>query len=302
MRNETSTIYFRKQFQDQLAIGLSFLSTEQREQLLKYLSSFIHDGKILNCSQELDISSAFHTYSILKALVGSEKYEQEMLATLKSFDDPSRLDIQSLEVLSASWNLIESQSPDTFLASEIIEKLDGIRCADMGWSHVAKSHCSSTFGTWLAFACFQNLESPIQDELKAIPALNKLKATDGAYSHDIDAEHGSIPSTYFAISLLLAMDEEPDHTLVNWIVQQQADDGGFLAARIMPFGDISSTSYALTALKSLNADIANLRPNIKQFLFDLMPGDGGFSAHCRQAESDIISTYYGLIALGQLEE
>ena len=124
-----------------------------------------------------------------------------------------------------------------------------------------------------------------------------------AYSHiNVMPNHGSIPSTYFAVSIHQALEEQICHKTSNWIMQQQADDGGFLAAHIMPFGDVQSTAQALLSLKLAHVDITSVKSNCLQFLADHLHQNGGFVAHCREQEADATSTFYGLVALGPFDE
>jgi hypothetical protein len=301
MRNDSSAIHFRKELQAVIASGASLLNPEQRQSTIDYLKSSIKGSCFVNALGHIDIINAFYTFACLKALDGAEKYESTLINTLKKCEDPGHMDIQTLEALAASWSLVTQEAPDKFLPSEIADRLEALRCMDGAWSHITRSRHCSVYGTYLAFSAFQCLEKPIPDEAKVIKSLNALKSKDGAFSHEMDSEHGSIPSTYFSIALLKSMEEEPAHQLAHWVLGQQSDDGGFLAARIMPFADTSSTAYGLHALKLMNKNFDHLNTSISEYLNDLILNTGGFSAHCRAPEADVVSTYYGLAALGFLD-
>ena len=302
MRNETSAFYFRKAELDALANGVSLLNQQQRTATSNFLKqSYLKDQKFISVSEDELVSETWYTYSVLKTIEGPEAYEQALYNTIKGIEI-QQLSPQNIEALTAIWSQISNFSPDKFFATDLAEFMEMTRCLDKGWSHVKKSRHSSIFGCWLAFSAYQNLEKAIPDELKILEILNKMRAKDGAFSHQSNSEHGSIPSTYFAISLLKAIEEDISHKTTHWISQQQADDGGFLAAHVMPFGDTQSTAQALMSLKITNWDLSSIKPACLNFLADHLHQNGGFISHCREPESNAQSTYYGLVALGLLDE
>ncbi|WDE98272.1 terpene cyclase/mutase family protein [Lentisphaera profundi] len=302
MRNETSAFYFRESELTALANGASLLSSEQRTSTIKFLQSFITKDLFYNSNSEEQLTLAWHCFTCLKALDGFDKYETILFNSLKHAPNIQHMDLQDLEAFSSCWALIKNHSPDKYLFSDIAEHLNNIRCSDQGWSHIKRAPQSSIYGSWLAFSIFQSIEKAIPDELKVIKLLDSMKAKDEAYAHQRSADHGSVASTYFAICLLKSIEEEPSHKLTHWLNEQQADDGGFVATHIMPFGDINSTALALQSLKLLQADITLLKPAALTYIRDHYQQDGGFIAHCRETTADPSSTYYALMALGHVDD
>ena len=302
MRNETSAFYFRQSELNALANGASLLSQEQRENTIQYLQSYISNN-IFTCDKPEELFNlAWHCFACLKSLDGLSKYEEALFNTLNRAPNIQHMDLQGLEAFTACWSLLKSYSPDKFLASDISEHLLQIRCPDLSWSHIKRSPYSSIYGSWLAFSSYQNIEKPIPEELKVLELLKAMKAKDEAYGHQKEAEHGSIASTYFAICLLKSIEEEPSHQLNHWLGEQQADDGGFLATSIMPFGDIHSTAQALHSLSILGHDLSSIKQSSLAFICDHYQVRGGFTAHCRELHADPSSTYYGLMALGLIDD
>ncbi|MDD7984238.1 hypothetical protein PQO01_04670 [Lentisphaera marina] len=298
MRNETSAFYFRQAELDALANGASLLNKEQRQTTIDYLQSFIIND-LFKCEKpEETLSLAWHCFATLKSLDGIEKYEKALFNTLNKAPNIQHMDLQNLEAYSACWSLLKNYTPDKFLAADIADHLLQIRCPDSSWSHIKRSPHSSLYGSWLAFSTYQNIEKAIPEELKVLNLLNKIKAKDDAFGHQYEAEHGSIASTYFAICLLKSIEEDIPHQLNNWICEQQADDGGFLATHIMPFGDINSTAHALLSLKNLDKPFDSVKNDTLNFIHDHYQNTGGFIAHCRELKADPASSYYGLVALG----
>jgi hypothetical protein len=301
MRNETSAFYFRQAELNALANGASLLSEEQRQATIDYLQSYIIDD-LFKCEKpEETLNLAWHCFACLKSLDGLEKYEKALFNTLNNAPNIQHMDLQNLEAYSACWALLKNYSPDKFLATDISEHLLQIRCPDSNWSHIKRSIHSSLYGSWLAFSTYQNIEKAIPDELKVLTLINQMKAKDDAFGHQKDADYGSIASSYFAISLLKSIEENASHQLSHWICEQQADDGGFLATHIMPFGDINSTACALQSLHILDGNLESIKNDALNFIQDHYQKSGGFISHCRELNVDPSSTYYGLIALGSLD-
>ena len=84
---------------------------------------------------------------------------------------------------------------------------------------------------------------------------------------------------------------------VNFMVKQQADDGGFLAHRSAPLSDLLSTFTALATLAGLAGFERVDLPAVARFLRQTALPTGGFKAAPTDTEPDVEYTYYGLGSL-----
>ena len=75
--------------------------------------------------------------------------------------------------------------------------------------------------------------------------------------------------------------------------------GGFAAIRQAPSEDLLSTAVALYALNFINADMRLIKPDCMSFIDDLYL-KGGFRSMHSDPETDVEYTFYGLLALGSM--
>jgi prenyltransferase beta subunit len=77
--------------------------------------------------------------------------------------------------------------------------------------------------------------------------------------------------------------------------------GGFAAFKQAPSEDLLSTAVALYALNFMSADIRLIKPESLSFI-DGLYHNGGFMSMPSDNEIDVEYTFYGLLALGSLQE
>lgn len=78
-------------------------------------------------------------------------------------------------------------------------------------------------------------------------------------------------------------------------------EGGFVALQKSPVSDLLSTAVALYALRFVDADLREIKPDCLNFI-DGLYLNGGFRATTLDFDIDIEYTFYGLLALGALSE
>lgn len=77
------------------------------------------------------------------------------------------------------------------------------------------------------------------------------------------------------------------------------EKGGFTALQNTPTEDLLSTAVALYALNYTDSDIRLIKPDCLAYV-DSLFHDGGFRSTEPDVEIDIEYTFYGLLALGSL--
>jgi hypothetical protein len=87
----------------------------------------------------------------------------------------------------------------------------------------------------------------------------------------------------------------------DWLLAQHDPAGGFRAVPVAPEPDMLSTAVALQTLRKLDADISAIRPGCIEFCRSLL-ANGRFAGHAGDTALDGEYTFYGLLALGCLEE
>ena len=78
-------------------------------------------------------------------------------------------------------------------------------------------------------------------------------------------------------------------------------NGGFTALTNAPSTDLLSTAVALFALHFTGCDLRLIRPDCFIFI-DGLYRNGGFRANTLDNEIDVEYTFYGLLALGALND
>ena len=79
------------------------------------------------------------------------------------------------------------------------------------------------------------------------------------------------------------------------------ETGGFAALHQAPEQDLLSTAVALFALHFMDADIRIIKPACLAFT-DAMYENGGFTATADDTQPDIEYTFYGMLALGSMNQ
>lgn len=88
---------------------------------------------------------------------------------------------------------------------------------------------------------------------------------------------------------------------INKLISFYRGNGGFAALKKAPIEDLLSTAVALYALRFVDADLKEIKPDCLTFV-DGLYLNGGFRATELDFDIDIEYTFYGLLALGALAE
>ncbi len=109
-------------------------------------------------------------------------------------------------------------------------------------------------------------------------------------------------STTNAVCCVLAMQHQTgipsDETYVKWLQQRQDVSGGFRASEEAPIPDLLSTAVALFTLRLLGATVRDAMPFVQAHWLE----SGGFAPTLLDDYSDVEYVFYGLLALGSINE
>ncbi|MBN2667193.1 MAG: hypothetical protein JXR67_11835 [Bacteroidales bacterium] len=112
----------------------------------------------------------------------------------------------------------------------------------------------------------------------------------------------TLPCPVTAASLVLSKSfSEPVDGLIKLLLSFYDGKGGFRATHSTPLADLLSTAVSLYALWFAGYDLREIRPDSLDFT-DSLFRDGGFSGHPLDPDPDIEYTFYGLLALGSLND
>lgn len=134
---------------------------------------------------------------------------------------------------------------------------------------------------------------------RACDGFERLRRPDGGYAK---SEEGALGSTYhsFLVSLVYEMlgleIPKPNH-LVQFLYDQQRDDGGFVEIAPMKRSGTNPTAAASALLIKLGAFDDELQSDVGSFLETVWTNEGGFAANTRIPFADSLSTFTALLTL-----
>lgn len=129
-----------------------------------------------------------------------------------------------------------------------------------------------------------------------------LKAEGSKTECSVDSIEVPRQLTTNAVCCLLVMQYQRHRTtdtkLLAWLCERRHETGGFYASEQAPIPDMLSTAVALFTLKFLGEKVADATDFIQAHWLDT----GGFMPTLMDEYSDVEYAFYGLLALGSLED
>jgi geranylgeranyl transferase type-2 subunit beta len=132
--------------------------------------------------------------------------------------------------------------------------------------------------------------------------LEGLRRPDGGYAK---AKEGRAGSTYQSFLVVLCLQligrpvPEPDR-MVEFILSQRADQGGFREIRVAKRAGTNPTAAAIGVLRILDRMDQEVAEDTRAFLVDMQTEEGGFRANTRIPIADLLSTFTGVLTLDDL--
>lgn len=204
------------------------------------------------------------------------------------------------QTTAASRLAYPSDGEISVLRSEILNRIETYRTPDGGYNQTAGAGFGTTYGCFLAWGAYQDLNATMPDAKAILCCLDSLRSKDDAFANRPKMPVGSTSATAAAVALIRQLGEPVPGRVADWLLAQHHKDGGFPAAPNAPIPDLLSTATALHALVSMEADIARIKEPCLDFVDSLWCADGGFYGHWKDDALDVEYTYYGLLALGHL--
>ncbi len=133
-------------------------------------------------------------------------------------------------------------------------------------------------------------------------SLEQLRRDDGGYAK---GPQGIKSSTYhtFLVMVCLELIEQPvprPENVVQFLLQQQDDEGGFREIQVQKRAGTNPTAAAIGAISILDALDPDTRELTIDFLSEMQTDEGGLRANTRIPIADLLSTFTGLLTLTDL--
>jgi geranylgeranyl transferase type-2 subunit beta len=205
--------------------------------------------------------------------------------------------------------LLDAAGIDIFAEShpqwreQVSAALERFRRPDGGYAKTDEGQSSSTYNTFLVVICNQLIGRPIVEPRKILEFVRTRRRDDGGFVEiGPMTRSGTNPSAAAAalLRILDGYDPPTREALVDYLVENQTDDGGFRANTRIPAADVLSTFTAVLTLADLGEldaiDVEAARRYVQSMELDT----GGFLGGEWDSATDCEYTFYGLGGLGLL--
>ncbi|MEI7731404.1 MAG: prenyltransferase/squalene oxidase repeat-containing protein [Verrucomicrobiota bacterium] len=288
-----------------LQIAARFLEPEATSLLARYLASqWLPEGGCRGRSRAGDLYYTVFQLECWQGL-GLPFPEKAVGEYLERFGTGQPLDFIHCACLSRCRALLPSTRANLAVNREILGRLEQFRCADGGYNQRltpgdAANFNGAIYEGFLARLAYETMGVDLPRSQDFLCWTSQLKPVDGGYAGKAGLQSGTTTVTAAAIALRLRQGLPVPESAGQWLLARWVPEGGFLAAPGTPLPDLLSTATALQALALLGIPLGEHRQACLEFVESLWTGDGGFSGHAADPETDCEYTYYGLLALGLL--
>ncbi len=314
---------------------------ESTDLVLKFLLSQQNpDGGFRNRAGQSDLYYLPFALGALAAVSGLESTwrhspsEVEQCAFgavryLAGLGEAANLDFVHLCSLARSWAAVRSitrGSPFSKTCDSILTRLELHRTPEGGYNPVRGSSCGSAYGAFLAFGAYQDLGADIPNPSGLAQSVQTLQTQEGGYTNEF---YPPVPQTLpsasvvansstarerpaktpastnasaAAVAVLSELNARTDDRTAEWLLARLHPSGGFLASSNAPAPDLLSTATALHTLATLRAALRPFKERSLDFVDSLWTSRGGFYGHWGDNHLDCEYTFYGLLALGHLQQ
>ncbi len=132
--------------------------------------------------------------------------------------------------------------------------------------------------------------------------LDPLRCADGGVAKSARSGEGSTYHTFLAALCreLAGLPVGHADEVVSMLRSRRRDDGGFVELPIMRRSGVNPTAAAVALLRMTDALDDPVRDGAAKFLRNMQTAEGGLRAHAVIPVADLLSTFTGLAALGDL--
>ena len=181
---------------------------------------------------------------------------------LRSFGDGEALDLVHLACLARGWARCHRRFAKRRRPTRILARLENHRSADGGYHAGPSAERGTLYGCFLGWGAYQDLGRELPDAVRLLNCIEQLQTADGGFSNQADLPIGLTAPTAAAVTLLRQLGQPARPALGQWLLAQQAPDGGFLAMPGAPLPDLLSTATALHALAGMQVDLQSVKTRV----------------------------------------
>lgn len=189
--------------------------------------------------------------------------------------------------------------------SQLSELLESYRQSDGGYAKSPEGRAGSTYQTFLTLLCYELIGIDVPAREEALRFLLEREHQEGGFLEIRVGKRAGVNPTAAAIGglkVLDALSPEIGARTAQFMIDQQADEGGFTANTRIPLPDLLSTCTALITLTDLDASQYIDQAAAKHFVESMQRPTGGFAGFAFDPAEDVEYTFYGLAALALLQK
>ena len=157
----------------------------------------------------------------------------------------------------------------------------------------------SPYSKFVWLSLMEDANKRIKNKDEIIANLMEYKVPDGGYSNIKRSSNAATNATVAALAVMGQLYGYKENKDILFLKDLQQESGGFAATIDSPVPDLLSTATSLFILHCYN-----IKPKTspRDFIEAHWLDSGGFSATLLDDVSDVEYTFYGLLALGALED
>lgn len=197
---------------------------------------------------------------------------------------------------------------DATWQNNVAALLNQLRTDDGGFAKTPEGRAGSTYQTFLSVLCFELLQTSPPDVDGIERFLASQAHVDGGYLEIRAAKRAGVNPTAAAIGTLKTQGllGNVDHrATIDFLVDQQSDEGGLTANTRIPFADLLSTCTGLITLVDLSTSHEHALDSLslsrlKSYAMSMQSPGGGFFGFALDQTADVEYSFYGIATLSLL--
>ncbi|MEM6330974.1 MAG: prenyltransferase/squalene oxidase repeat-containing protein [Planctomycetota bacterium] len=187
--------------------------------------------------------------------------------------------------------------------------IESLRRDDGGYAKSPEGAASSTYYSFLSALTLELLETPIPQPGRLAEFVLSQRRDDGGFVEIRPMRRGGVNPTAAAVGLLKLLGEGHGagdllgpvaDGVIDFLCDQQCDEGGLRANTAIPIADLLSTFTGLLTLTDLGAAEEVDLPEVLRFVRSVDQPAGGFLAAAWDEAVDVEYSFYGVGSLGLL--
>lgn len=261
-------------------------------------------------------SDAYYTAFALRGLMVLNAIDESVAARAADFlrsrlsGRESIIDLISIvfgaAILELSAGQVVLSDEDDSWRRGIADLLESLRTEDGGFAKTPEGRAGSTYQTFLSVLCLELIEMPIANPESIVAFIESQACQGGGFLEIRAGKRPGVNPTAAAIGTMRclgALDRIDAAANVDFLIDQQSDEGGLAANTRIPFADLLSTFTGLWTLTELADELPSDSLDrwdrfdlgaAHRYVRSMQSDPAGFIGFALDQTADVEYTFYGL--------